>query len=87
MFARVLHNILQAGAYKIDLLGAGMEMINSQRFNYIAAKWLTYPGALHSRGITILKHMKISIYRRDKIKGWLFGLRQDLLCDSFKEMM
>lgn len=52
--------------------------------NYIAAKELTYPWNLFSRGITILQHMKISD-SRSTIKGWLFVFIKDSLCDSLNE--
>lgn len=54
--------------------------------NYIAAKQLTYPWNLFSRGITIFQHMKIS-NSRSTIKGWLFVFIKDLLCDSLNETM
>lgn len=60
-------------------------MINSQPFNYIAAKWLTHPCALFSRGITIFQHMKISISRGEKIKRGLFVFKKNSLSDSLKE--
>lgn len=40
MFVRVLRNVLQTGTHKTDLPGVETEMIHSQHFNYIAAKWL-----------------------------------------------
>lgn len=70
MFAHVLHNVLQAGTHKTDLLRVGIEMINSQHFNYVAAKWLAYQRGLLSRGVKfhIFQYRKISISRRDKMK-------------------
>lgn len=85
MFVHVLHKVLQAGTHKTDLLRVGTEMMHSRYFNYIPAKWLTYPWTLFSRGITIFQHMKISTSRRSKIKGWLFVFKKDLLCDSLNE--
>lgn len=70
---RVFQSVLQTGTHGTDLLAAGIEMINSQHFHYIAAKWLTCSCALFSRVITIFQHMTSAFPEERK-------LREDYLC-------